>query len=525
MSFEILLLLILTILPILYKYWFWLYVIQLKEYRLDRFKEYLSTRQWKSSIINIWSILELLLLIFWLIIFYNKPFEIINYNILFYFLLIYNLFVIGKIIRKKLIKPKFTTRILLIIILFLVWWSIDSYYLLMGWYQNWIYFYLPFVLLFSPVILFFYIFLTLPLVNYKKNKLINKAIKKSNKINDAIKIWITWSYWKSSIKEFLSSILEQDWKTLKSPENINTELWISDLIITRLKKWYKYFIAEMWAYKIWEIELLWNIVNHKYWFLTAIWNQHIALFWSQQNIQKGKSEIEKKIIKNKWSLYVNWNDKYIKKTKFSKKTNLIKYWKTKWADAIYKILSIKKWITEFNFKYKKINVDFKTELLWEHNVLNLTGVLAFCYDMWIKTADLKKYLKNIKSPKNTLNLIKTKKYNIIDDSYNLSEDWLYAWLNALNSFNWNKVLVMDDVLELWIKAESIHYTIGEYIARKWDINQVIFCWTNHKKEFTKWLLENWFSKKNILDHHDKIKKWSNILLEWRKTNKFLDILK
>jgi hypothetical protein len=38
-------LLILAVLPILYKIIFWLYTIQLKEYRLDRFREYLSTPQ------------------------------------------------------------------------------------------------------------------------------------------------------------------------------------------------------------------------------------------------------------------------------------------------------------------------------------------------------------------------------------------------------------------------------------------------------------------------------------------------
>ena len=35
----------LAFLPLLYKLLFWLYSIQLKEYRLDRFMEYLRTKQ------------------------------------------------------------------------------------------------------------------------------------------------------------------------------------------------------------------------------------------------------------------------------------------------------------------------------------------------------------------------------------------------------------------------------------------------------------------------------------------------
>ena len=112
---KYIILITLSILPIIYKYCFWLYVIQLKEYRIDRFKEYLSTKQWKSALINMWTLLEGLLLIFWLIIFFNKPFEIINYNILYYFLIFYNIFIIWKIFRKNLLKPKLTWRLAIII--------------------------------------------------------------------------------------------------------------------------------------------------------------------------------------------------------------------------------------------------------------------------------------------------------------------------------------------------------------------------------------------------------------------------
>ena len=48
-DFEYILLLIVVFFPIYYKFSFWLYVIQLKEYRLDRFKEYFGTKQWKRA--------------------------------------------------------------------------------------------------------------------------------------------------------------------------------------------------------------------------------------------------------------------------------------------------------------------------------------------------------------------------------------------------------------------------------------------------------------------------------------------
>jgi hypothetical protein len=45
-----------------------------------------------------------------------------------------------------------------------------------------------------PFIIYFYNFISLPLVNYLKNKKIKKAIIKSNIVNEPIKIAITGSY-------------------------------------------------------------------------------------------------------------------------------------------------------------------------------------------------------------------------------------------------------------------------------------------------------------------------------------------
>jgi len=376
-----------------------------------------------------------------------------------------------------------------------------------------------------PFIIFFYNLISLPLVNYKKNKLIKNAIDKSLRIKNPIKIWVTWSYWKSSVKEVLASILEQDDKTLKTPENINSELWVSSLILSKLKDDYKYFVAEIWAYRIGETELLGKIINHKYWFLTAIWNQHLWLFGSLKNIKKGKSEIEKSILENNGTLYANWDNENIRFTKFDKKLNIVRYWKKDNSDAKYSIIWTSGSKTEFEFEYKSTKTKFKIDLIWEHSVLNLTWIIAFLYDIDFKTSEIKKYLKKIKIPENTLEIIKSKEFTLIDDTYNLSENGLLAWIQVLNSFTWNKVLVLEDILELWKQAKKIHFKLWKKIAEKNLIDEVLFCWVNYKENFIEWLLEWWFSSVNILNNLNKIKKSSIILFEGKRTKKYLEKLK
>ncbi len=545
-TIDYIILFILWFLPLLYKLFFWLYTIQLKEYRWDRFNEYLSTKQWKSAIFNIFSILDITLLLYYCFIWYfplNKniytsAFWLIWYNIFFFYLIFLNIFVIWKIFRKKNLKPKLTIRILILLWLFIIWWVIDLYFFYSLNFWNFTYIYILTIFIFMPIILFFYNWISLPIVNYKKNKIIKNAIKKSSKLWERpIRIAITWSYWKSSVKEFLSSILEQKYNILKTPENINTELGVSSIVLNKLNNNYDFFIAEIWAYRIWEIKILWEIVNHKYGFITAIWNQHLWLFWSQENILKGKFEILEKIKENNGFLYVNSDNRYIENylAKINT-TNIIRYWiKSEKACAKSKILEINDLKTKFEFNYNWINEIFETNLIWEHNILNLTWILAFSYDIWLKTNDLKKYLLNINKPKNTQEIINLWENILIDDTYNLSEAGLKSWLNLLKYFKYKqKILVLDDILELWRESESIHFEIAKKIAKKKQVDKILFVWVNYKKSFIDWLIEWWFDEKNILSFFsikgDTLEEWKGdrlwnvILFEWRNAKKYLNKL-
>jgi len=240
MTFEYIFFLLITILPVFYKLTFWLYLIQLKEYRIDRFREYIWTPQWKRALLNFWFFIELPLFIWSFSLLLDKNFEIIVFPIVFYFLVFYNIFVLGKIFRKRLLTPKKTSRLLLLTALSLLAVIGWFYCILSSEFSYLIYIYVLALLLCFPLIIFAAIFVSQPLTLYKKNKLIDSAVLKSEKINEVIKVWITGSYGKSSVKEFLASVLEQDWELLKTPENINTELWISDIILRKSNNSYKY---------------------------------------------------------------------------------------------------------------------------------------------------------------------------------------------------------------------------------------------------------------------------------------------
>lgn len=526
---------LLSILPLIQKTLFWSYIAQLKDYRIDRLKDLFISWDFKKAFVNNISILELSILGILSIFSFAWKFDFFAYIIIFS-LILENIYVLLKILKKSIIKPKITSKLLLLLFIYFIvlsWISYfpasifaildkEFYYLFIAFlslFINLVYLLIPFFVLISIIIL-------LPLNNYLKSRVYKKASNKSETIENVIKIGITWSYGKSTTKEFLYSILASDWKTLETPENINTEMWVSWIILSKLNETYKYFIAEMWAYRIWEIKTLWEIVGHKYAFLTAIAPQHLSLFWSLENIIKAKTEIAIEVEKNNWILYANFDNENIAAYNFSQKLNLVSYAiDDKNALARWEIIDINTSWSKFRFIYKDVNLELETNIIWKQNILNLIWVLAFAVDMWINIDLIKESIKFLKLPKNTLDIKKLENNIIfIDDTYNSSIDSVLASSSMLSYFkDYKKIIILDDILELWSTSSALHEKLWESLA-KLDFDKIILIGKNHKENIEIWLIKWWIKKENISYNLETLESNSIYLFKWRWTriikNKF-----
>jgi len=185
-----LILLWLLIIPMLYRYSFWLYVTQIKEYRWDRLKEYFGTLQWKKAIMNIWFFIEVPLMFVTLVTFFNQKAANILFYIVSIYLVIRNVHIIIKFIRWKVKFPKITWRMFMLSTLTFMFLMLAFATIFWSMF-NFIY---PAIL-----ILFTFPFLIIlsinsflwPIVNIKKKKLIKKAAKKAHSIESPIKVGIT----------------------------------------------------------------------------------------------------------------------------------------------------------------------------------------------------------------------------------------------------------------------------------------------------------------------------------------------
>ena len=184
---------------------FWLYLWQLKEYHIGRFRDHFRTAKGKELLFN-----ELLLTKIFLLYFLS-----LNSNYVFWVIIAVALIyfaesakAISGYLEKKIKKPVITKKTILLIaasllsaVLFLI------VVLLVGKdLRNIVFWFLAFDIL-TPVIVSAVVLLSQPFTVLKRNKILERAREKRAEFKDILVVGITGSYGKTSTKEFLTSIL------------------------------------------------------------------------------------------------------------------------------------------------------------------------------------------------------------------------------------------------------------------------------------------------------------------------------
>lgn len=128
---------------------------------------------------------------------------------------------IYKLIRKKAILPKFTSRYLLILLVsFSLFWLYLYLFFSLYFFEGFVY--VAYVLF--PLFVIIGSIVVYPIAYYMRVRYIANAKAKISRYKNMKKVCITGSYGKSSVKEFLFSMLAVKSSVFKTPENKNSEM-------------------------------------------------------------------------------------------------------------------------------------------------------------------------------------------------------------------------------------------------------------------------------------------------------------
>jgi UDP-N-acetylmuramoyl-tripeptide--D-alanyl-D-alanine ligase len=286
---------------------------------------------------------------------------------------------------------------------------------------------------------------------------INDAKHILKEVNPIV-IGITGSYGKTSVKYFLTTLLQAKYETLMTPESFNTPMGVVKTIREQMRPTCQIFVCEMGARQEWDIKEICDIVNPKYGIITSIGEQHLETFKSIDTIIKTKFELAE----SAEILFLNGDNSYItahlpKKTYFLYGLN----------GKDYKADNIKVTLTGTTFGVNEYS-DLQVKLVGEHNIQNLNGAIAVALYLGVDIEDIRTQLRKIVSPPHRLELKRQNGVTILDDAYNSNPAGCLAALKTLSLFEGLKILITPGMVELGEKQNECNRIFGEQAAEVCD---------------------------------------------------------
>lgn len=291
-------------------------------------------------------------------------------------------------------------------------------------------------------------------------KLLSKVSEFILKKTNVKKIAITGSNGKTTTKELIYYVLKSKYKVLKNDGNKNNFLGLMDTIF-KLKD-HDFLVMEMGMNHLGEISFLSSILKPDIGIITNIGSAHIGNLGNKKNIFKAKMEIvdgNSNIV-----LFVNGNDKYLKKTR--------------------------------GIKVKKNDCNFTPA--FDHMKTNYNLAIAVCEYLHFDKSEIINILSDYQMYRQRMNVIYKNSTIIIDDTYNASLESTIGGLSYVKKYKQDKIIILGDILETGKYSKKIHKKIDHYL--KHISNKIVLLIGNHTNYIKGIHFVNHFELINYLDN-------------------------
>jgi UDP-N-acetylmuramoyl-tripeptide--D-alanyl-D-alanine ligase len=280
-------------------------------------------------------------------------------------------------------------------------------------------------------------------------------------------IGITGSVGKSTTKEVIAEVLDQRYRTLKSPGNMNNEIGLP-LTILRLGQGYERAVLEMGFYIPGEIAFLCDIALPEIGVVTNIGTVHAERAGSQEDIFRGKSELVKALPANGVAV-LNLDDPWVCKMAELTIARVFFYGLDPaadlWADEV-EGLGLEGIRFRLHYRYETLYVH--VPMIGQHSVH--TALRAAAVGL-VDGLTWQEILEGLRQRHTQLRLTAVRTEGgalLLDDTYNASPESMLAALNLLAELEGHKVAVLGEMLELGQYEEQGHEMVGVRAAEVVD---------------------------------------------------------
>jgi len=299
-----------------------------------------------------------------------------------------------------------------------------------------------------------------------------------------VKIGITGSYGKTSVKYYLATLLKGHFNVLMTPESYNTPMGITKTIRNQLRATHEIFVCEMGAERVGEIKADCDLVNPSIGVITAIGEQHLATFGSQENILTTKLELAD-AVKGRGMLYLNGDNEILRANQPDQERQL--YGLRTDNDTYAYDISVTMKGTSFSLSHRgAVIADLTTPLIGRHTIQNVAGAAAVALDLGITEAELRIQLKKLAPAPHRLAMSRQSGVTIIDDAYNSNPAGAKAALDTLALFDATRILITPGMVQLGSRQDQLNEEFG---AQAIDCDHVYLVGPKQTEPIARGLLE------------------------------------
>ena len=281
------------------------------------------------------------------------------------------------------------------------------------------------------------------------------ALFHRNKIKTTI-IALTGSNGKTTTKELINAVLSQRFRTVATKGNFNNHIGVP-LTLLSITPETEFGIVEMGANHLGEIEILSEIAQPDFGYITNFGKAHLEGFGSLEGVVKGKSELYAFLKENNKKIFINADDP--KQMEVSRDIQRITFGTSSNNFNIELLDSSDTLVLKFN------GTKIQSNLVGAYNFVNISAAIAIGAYFKVPTTEIKKGIESYTPSNNRSQLIKKHTNTILLDAYNANPSSMIA---ALENFKQvagkNKILILGDMFELGSDAAAEHQNIVNFVS-------------------------------------------------------------
>lgn len=271
-------------------------------------------------------------------------------------------------------------------------------------------------------------------------------------------IAITGSVGKTSTKEMIAAVLSSRFSVLKTQGTMNNQTGVP-LMLFQLNHRHEVAVIEMGTNHFGEIAALAKMTSPTICLLTNIGVAHIEFFESRPGILKAKTEMLPYLRAGGMTIINNDDDM------LTTLTDVMRYGTGEGCDL--RAVDIKDHGLDgmsFSAVYQGMSVPVRVPSPGQHAVSNALAAMAVGLTLGLSLSALAEGVAAYVPPAGRMNITRTKRFTVLDDSYNANPISVMAAIDVLEKAEGRRVCILGDMFELGDQADDYHEVAGMYAA-------------------------------------------------------------